>query len=131
VVPDGQSGRHVTAAAYLGDQAIEAMFAWQAAIVAVCSARGSPANRGGYQAAGKFAFGSGCAHAAGSVRHVRDDENRPRCSQWNSRSPGLLVPRNNVEFLGNWNPPGLVGTAVMTMQWPTIVSQTSLRAHHD
>ncbi len=108
-------GAIVTASAYLGDQAVEAMFAnGNLPIVAGMFAPAGKSRQieGGYQVAGKFAFGSGCAHAGwiGSGMFVMDD-GRPRMLP--SGIPEVrvcFVPRNNVEFLGNWNPPGLVGT---------------------
>jgi alkylation response protein AidB-like acyl-CoA dehydrogenase len=108
-------GATVTAAAYLGDQAIEAMFG--DGNLPIVAGMFGPAGKsrqieGGYQAAGKFAFGSGCAHAGwiGSGMFVMD-ENRPRMLPGGIPEVRVcFVPRNNVEFLGNWNPPGLVGT---------------------
>ncbi|RZL74287.1 MAG: oxidoreductase [Rhodococcus sp. (in: high G+C Gram-positive bacteria)] len=68
---------------------------------------------GGYRVTGRYQFASGSAHAtwigAGFVIH--DDNGNPIVDE--AGTPDCRVgflPRADVEFLGNWNVMGLVGT---------------------
>ncbi|MFF0815127.1 acyl-CoA dehydrogenase family protein [Rhodococcus sp. NPDC003318] len=104
------------AAGYLGDVGAREMFAGaNRGITAGMIMPTGKATRvdGGYRVSGRYQFASGSAHAswigAGFVVHseggtpLLDDNGGPQCRV------GFL-PREEVEFLGNWNVMGMVGT---------------------
>ncbi len=68
---------------------------------------------GGYRVSGRYQFGSGCAHAsfigAGTVEV--DADGSPRTTE--SGLPAMrvvLIPRDEIEFRGNWDVIGLTST---------------------
>jgi alkylation response protein AidB-like acyl-CoA dehydrogenase len=102
------------ATTYTGDDAVAAMFADGLPIHAGQFApRGTTvAADGGYRISGSYSFGSGSAHANwigggtlelvdGAPRMVTPDRPAIRV---------FFVPRDHVEFAGNWDVMGLVGT---------------------
>jgi len=102
------------ATTYTGDDAVAAMFADGLPIHAGQFApRGTAvAADGGYRISGSYSFGSGSAHANwigggtlelvdGAPRMVTPDRPAIRV---------FFVPRDRVEFAGNWDVMGLVGT---------------------
>ncbi len=99
--------------AYLGEDAVAAMFADGPAIVAgQFSPKGpSVAVDGGYRVSGRYSFGSGSGHAnwigGGSIEM---DGDALRMVDGKPVIRAFFVPRNEVEFLGNWDVMGLIGT---------------------
>jgi alkylation response protein AidB-like acyl-CoA dehydrogenase len=103
------------AAAYTGDAAVEEMFSGSAPVIhaGMLGPRGeAKAVDGGYQVHGRFSFGSGCGHAgwigAGTLvtkggEFVMGPSGLPQMRV-------AFVPRDRVEFLGNWDVLGLSGT---------------------
>ncbi|MFJ9388939.1 acyl-CoA dehydrogenase family protein [Nocardioides sp. NPDC101246] len=68
---------------------------------------------GGYVVTGKYQFASGSAHASwiGAGFVVTDDEGNPKTSpDGQPMCRTAFVPRDQVEFRGNWDVWGLVGT---------------------
>ncbi|HZR12817.1 MAG TPA: acyl-CoA dehydrogenase family protein [Acidimicrobiia bacterium] len=103
------------AGAFLGDRAVKAMFGGDADPVHAgqFAPRGtSVAVDGGYEVAGRYSFGSGCAHAGwigGGTIEVADGE--PAVSERGLPViRAFFVPAGNVELLGNWDVMGLCGT---------------------
>lgn len=99
--------------AYLGDDAVDAMFADHPAIMAgQFSPKGpSVAVDGGYQVQGRYAFGSGTGHAdwvGGGT--VEMDGQAPKMVDGRPIIRAFFVPRSEVEFLGGWDVMGLIGT---------------------
>ncbi len=99
--------------AYLGDDAVEAIFGDQPAIMAGQFSPKGPSVPvdGGYQVQGRYQFGSGSAHAdwvGGGT--VEMDGQQPRMVDGRPIIRAFFVPRSEVEFLGNWDVLGLVGT---------------------
>ncbi len=99
--------------AYLGDDAVEVMFAGRPAIMGgQFSPKGpSVAVDGGYQVQGRYQFGSGTAHAdwvGGGT--IEMDGQAPRMVDGRPIIRAFFVPRSEVEFLGNWDVLGLIGT---------------------
>ena len=81
--------------AYLGDDAVEAMFAGRPAIMAgQFSPKGpSVAVDGGYQVQGRYAFGSGSAsRRLGRRRHGRDGRTGAADGRRKAHHPGVLRP---------------------------------------
>lgn len=120
---DGSSGwtlmanstQTAIAAAYCGPAAVEAMFGdRRRAITAGMFGPGgkSVEVEGGILGAGQFSFASGCAHAdwiaAGML--VLDDGVPRRLPGGQPEVRVCFVPRDMVEFKGNWNVNGLAGT---------------------
>jgi alkylation response protein AidB-like acyl-CoA dehydrogenase len=103
------------AGAYTGTAAVDTIFAGDRTPVAAgqFSPRG-PAVRVGdaFTVSGSYSFGSGSAHAewiGGGALELRDGELVPGPSG----TPVIrayFVPRERVEFLGNWDVMGLAGT---------------------
>ena len=98
---------------YLGDDAVAEIFADDPAIMAgQFSPKGpSVAVDGGYQVQGRYAFGSGSAHAdwvGGGT--IEMDGQTPRMVDGRPIIRAFFVPRSEVEFLGNWDVMGLIGT---------------------
>lgn len=99
--------------AYLGDDAVEAIFADYPAIMAGQFSPKGPATAvaGGYRVQGRYAFGSGSAHAdwiGGGT--VEMDGQAPRLVNGRPIIRAFFVPRSEVEFLGGWDVMGLIGT---------------------
>jgi len=103
------------AAAFLGEAAVEAMFGGSEPPIAAgmlgpagkCKARD-----GGYEAEGKFGFGSGMGHATwiGAGMLVMEEGGPRRLPSGLPEVQVCWVPRDRVEVLGNWNVSGLIGT---------------------
>ncbi len=68
---------------------------------------------GGYRVSGRYQFGSGCAHAsfigAGTVE-VGDDGNQLTTASGMPAMRVVLIPRDEIEFRGNWDVIGLTST---------------------
>ena len=99
--------------AYLGEDAAQAMFGARPAVMAgQFSPKGpSVAVDGGYQVQGRYSFGSGSGHAdwvGGGT--VEMDGQTPRMVGGRPVIRAFFVPRSEVEFLGNWDVMGLIGT---------------------
>jgi indole-3-acetate monooxygenase len=99
--------------AYLGDDAVAAIFGDSPAIMAGQFSPKGPASAvdGGYQVQGSYAFGSGSAHAdwiGGGT--VEMDGQVPRLVDGRPVIRAFFVPRSEVEFLGGWDVLGLIGT---------------------
>ena len=111
------------AGAYTGPAAVDAMFTGVQTPVAAgqFSPRGTAVRDGdAYTVSGSYSFGSGSAHAAwigGGALELRDGELVPGPS-------GLpvirayFVPREQVNFLGNWDVMGLAGTGSYDYEVP-------------
>ena len=68
---------------------------------------------GGYRVTGKYQFASGSAHASwiGAGFVVHDAEGNPIVDETGTPDCRIgFLPRGEVEFLGNWNVMGMVGT---------------------
>jgi alkylation response protein AidB-like acyl-CoA dehydrogenase len=128
---DGSSGwtlmanstQTAIAAAYCGPAAIEAMFGdGRRAITAGMFGPGgkSVEVEGGYVGAGKFSFASGSAHAdwiaAGML--VLDNGVPRRMAGGQPEVRVWFVPREKVEFKGNWHVTGLAGTGSYDYELP-------------
>lgn len=103
------------AGAFCGDAAVQAMFpAGQVVTHAgMLGPRGHAAPvPGGYRVSGQFSFGSGSAHAdwigAGTIVSTEDGPVVGAGGLPDLRV--VFVPRQDVEFLGNWDVLGLQGT---------------------
>ncbi|MCW2546682.1 MAG: acyl-CoA dehydrogenase, partial [Mycobacterium sp.] len=99
--------------AYLSDEAVSAMFAGEPAIIAGQFSPKGPAIAvdGGFQVSGNYSFGSGSGHAnwmGGGA--IEMDNGAPRFVDGRPIIRAYFVPKNEVEFLGNWDVMGLVGT---------------------
>ena len=102
------------ATTYTSDDAVRAMFAHG---VPTHAGQFSPRGRavavgGGYSVSGRYSFGSGSAHAdwvgGGALEMV---DGQPRMLE--AGRPAIrvfFVPRDKIEFAGNWDVIGLVGT---------------------
>ena len=112
------------AAAYTGPAAVDAMF--DGTRVAGC--RGSVLSGAGtavrdgdaYVVSGRYSFGSGSAHApwiGGGALELRDGEFVPSASGM-PVIRAYFVPRERVEFLGNWDVMGLAGTGSYDYEVP-------------
>ena len=104
------------AAIYTGEAAAKAMFGDGArSIHAGMLGPVGKARRvdGGWQVSGRYQFGSGCAHSsfigAGTVE-VDDDGEQVTAPSGLPAMRVVLVPRDLVEFRGNWDVLGLQGT---------------------
>jgi indole-3-acetate monooxygenase len=128
---DGSSGwvlmanstQTAIAAAYCGDAAVEAMFGGgKRAITAGMFGPGgkSEETSNGFSGSGKYSFGSGCAHAdwiaAGML--VLEEGKPRRLASGQPEVRVWFVPRASVDFLGNWNVNGLIGTGSYDFQLP-------------
>ena len=103
------------AGAFVGDSAADAMFG--GALPAITAGMLAPGGRGwpvdgGVRGGGKYSFGSGCAQAdwmgAGMIlmndgAPILEADGRPRTRI-------CYMPRDQVEFLGNWDVTGLRAT---------------------
>ena len=76
----------------------------------VGSARRVP---GGYEVSGRYQFGSGCAHAsvigAGTIE-TDDDGNQLTTESGLPAMRVVLIPREQIDFRGNWDVLGLTST---------------------
>jgi alkylation response protein AidB-like acyl-CoA dehydrogenase len=111
------------AGAYTGPAAVEEMFGGDRIPVAAgqFSPRGTAVREAdAYVVAGRYSFGSGCAHSpwiGGGALELRDGE-------FVTGPSGLptirafFVPRERVEFLGNWDVMGLAGTGSYDYEVP-------------
>jgi alkylation response protein AidB-like acyl-CoA dehydrogenase len=111
------------AGAYLKDKAIDAMFgSVERPIVAGMFGPGGKARHvaGGYQGGGKFGFGSGCAHAnwMGGGLMVVDDNGPCALPSGLPEVRICFLPREKVNFLGNWSVMGLEGTGSYDYEIP-------------
>ncbi len=104
------------AAIYTGESAAKAMFAdGVRGIHAGMLGPVGTAKRvdGGYVVTGKYQFGSGCAHAthigAGTIE-VNDDGVPCNSDSGLPAMRVVLIPREQVEFRGNWDVLGLTST---------------------
>lgn len=104
------------AAIYTGEGAAKAMF--DAASLGIHAGMLGPVGRarrveGGYRVSGRYQFGSGCAHAdyigAGTIE-VDDDGNQCTTATGLPAMRVVLVPRDAVQFNGNWDVLGLNST---------------------
>ncbi len=113
------------AGAYTGPGAVEAMFDGARTPVAAgqFSPRGTAVRDGagdGFTVSGKYSFGSGSAHAAwigGGALELRDGEFVPGPSGM-PVIRAYFVPRDRVNFLGNWDVMGLSGTGSYDYEVP-------------
>jgi alkylation response protein AidB-like acyl-CoA dehydrogenase len=111
------------AATYCGDAAVDAMFGGaEPAITAGMFGPGGKAAEvpGGFRAAGRFAFGSGCAHANWiSAGMFIMEEGKPRALKGGLPEVQVcFVPREKVNFLGGWDVAGLSGTGSYDYEIP-------------
>jgi alkylation response protein AidB-like acyl-CoA dehydrogenase len=110
------------AGAYLKDNAIDVMFGSRRPIIAGMFGPGGKARQvvGGYQGSGRFGFGSGCAHSnwMGSGLMVVDDKGPRLLSNGSPEVRICFVPRERVNFLGNWSVMGLEGTGSYDYEIP-------------
>jgi alkylation response protein AidB-like acyl-CoA dehydrogenase len=104
------------AAIYTGEPAAKAMFG--AAGLGIHAGMLGPVGQarrvdGGYRVSGRYQFGSGCAHAgwigAGTVE-VDADGNALTTESGLPAMRVVLIPRADIEFLGNWDVLGLTST---------------------
>jgi len=103
------------AAAYTGDAAVAAMFAGPGPAIhaGMLGPRGEAKTvEGGYLVHGRFSFGSGCGHAGwiGAGTLVTSDGQFVTTASGLPEMRVVFVPREQVEFLGNWDVLGLSGT---------------------
>lgn len=111
-----------TAGALLGDGAVERVFADSDVSIAGQLAPLGTAipTDNGYRVEGRFGFASGAMHASwlfGGYRELVDGE-QVRLDNGLPRIHGVLVPREYVEYLGNWNVIGLRATGSVDFQVP-------------
>jgi alkylation response protein AidB-like acyl-CoA dehydrogenase len=99
---------------FTGDEAVAAMFGDTPAIHAGMLGPMGQATRieGGYRVSGRYQFGSGSGHASwlgAGVMEMVDGE--PASSELGLPAMRVVfLPREQVEFEGNWDVMGLVGT---------------------
>lgn len=111
------------AGAYLGDSAVKELFADGMPIVA---GQGIPNGRavivpGGYKVQGQWNYGSGVQHASyvhtGAIVYKADGT--PRLDAYGSPEVRIFhVPRERVEFAGNWDVVGLRATGSVDYSIP-------------
>ena len=102
------------AGAFLGDRAVEAIFAKRKPR---CAGQAAPLGKArregdGYRVSGRFSFGSGSPSAEWLVGgYVLHEDGQPVTSEaGHPKMMIAMVPRAKVEFLGNWEVLGLRGT---------------------
>jgi alkylation response protein AidB-like acyl-CoA dehydrogenase len=111
------------AGAYTGPSAVAEMFGGDRIPVAAgqFSPRGTATRvDGGYVVSGRYSFGSGSAHSpwiGGGALELRDGEFVPGPSGLPTIR-AYFVPRERVEFLGNWDVMGLAGTGSYDYEVP-------------
>jgi alkylation response protein AidB-like acyl-CoA dehydrogenase len=116
------------AAAYCGDRAVEAMFGGDRfpTHAGQFSPRGTALLQpdGNYLVAGRYSFGSGSGHSnwmGGGAIEMREVDGAPEMVMAPSGLPVIrayFVPREAVEFLGNWDVMGLTGTGSYDYEVP-------------
>jgi indole-3-acetate monooxygenase len=112
------------AAAFCGESAIDAMFGGPRR--AIAAGMFGPSGKsigvpGGYQAGGKFSFGSGCAHAnwfGGGMLVMEAGRPRPAPTGKGPEVRVCFVPREQVRVLDNWDVHGLVATGSFDYEIP-------------
>jgi alkylation response protein AidB-like acyl-CoA dehydrogenase len=111
------------AAAYTGPAAVEVMFGGPRTPVAAgqFSPRGTAVFDGdAYVVSGRYSFGSGSAHSpwiGGGALELRDGDLVPGPTGL-PLIRAYFVPRERVEFLGNWDVMGLAGTGSYDYEVP-------------
>ncbi|MBB4633950.1 acyl-CoA dehydrogenase family protein [Sphingosinicella soli] len=117
------SGTTAVAAAYLGERAVDAMFGGRD--LPIAAGMLGPGGRsvevsGGFQGSGKFAFGSGCAHADwfGAGMFVLDDGKPRLLADGTPEVRVCFVPKEQVNILGGWDVMGLIGTGSYDYELP-------------
>jgi alkylation response protein AidB-like acyl-CoA dehydrogenase len=111
------------AGAFTGSKAVAAMFGGDRIPVAAgqFSPRGTAVRDGeDYVVSGRYSFGSGSAHSpwiGGGALELRDGEFVPGPSGMPTIR-AYFVPRERVEFLGNWDVMGLAGTGSYDYEVP-------------
>lgn len=102
------------AGAFLGDRAVEAIFAKGKPR---CAGQAAPLGKAqregdGYRLSGRFSFGSGSPSADWLVGgYILHEDGQPVLSEaGHPKMMIAMVPRAKVEFLGNWEVLGLRGT---------------------
>jgi indole-3-acetate monooxygenase len=104
--------------AYCGESARERVFGSPEGLSYVCAGTNQPSGKafrtpGGYRVAGRFAFGSGSAHArwlmGGYV--IQGDDGPERRPDGAPLTYTGVAARDTVKFLGNWDVMGLKATA--------------------
>src|SRR3954452_4859936 len=111
------------AGAYTGAAAVDVMF--DGARTPVAAGQFSPRGTSvrdvdGYTVSGRYSFGSGSAHSAwigGGALELRDGELVPSASGM-PVIRAYFVPRDCVEFLGNWDVMGLAGSGSYDYEVP-------------
>jgi len=103
------------AGAFAGEAAVDAMFGnGKRGISAGMLGPGGKSVEvpGGIRGAGKYSFGSGCAHADwfGAGMLVMDDGKPRTLANGAPEVRVCFVPRDKVEIIGNWDVVGLMGT---------------------
>ena len=112
------------AAAFCGDSAVDVMFGGKTR--AITAGMFGPAGKsvqisGGYKAAGKFSFGSGCAHAnwfGGGMLVMDGGKPRPVTQGKGPEVRVCFVPREQVLVRDNWDVHGLVATGSFDYEIP-------------
>lgn len=110
------------AAAFCGDDAVEAMFGEPGAIVAGMLGPGGRcvAVDGGYRGSGRYSFGSGAGHAdwlAAGMFVVEDGQPR-KLANGIPEVRVCIIPRRAVRLTGNWDVMGLIGTGSFDYEVP-------------
>jgi alkylation response protein AidB-like acyl-CoA dehydrogenase len=112
------------AAAFCGGSAIDAMFGGSRRAIAAGMfgpSGHSVAVPSGYQAGGRFSFGSGCAHAnwfGGGMLVMEGGKPRPAPTGKGPEVRVCFVPREQVKVLDNWDVHGLVATGSFDYEIP-------------
>jgi alkylation response protein AidB-like acyl-CoA dehydrogenase len=112
------------AAAFCSDSAVDAMFGGKTR--AIAAGMFGPAGKsvqvpGGYQAGGKFSFGSGCGHAnwfGGGMLVMEEGKARQVTQGKGPEVRVCFVPRERVRVLDNWDVHGLVATGSFDYEIP-------------
>jgi len=110
------------AGAFLDDDAVTTILSDpRACIAGQVAARGkAEATADGYRVEGTFGFGSGAPHSTymmGGFRETRDGE-PVRTAIGMPNVLAAVIPREHVEFLGNWDVLGLQATASLDYRIP-------------
>lgn len=110
------------AGAFCGDEAVDVMFmSGRKAVVAGMFGPGGKAVpvKGGYRAQGKFAYGSGCAHAdwfGGGM--LMTEKGQVVQTDIGPEVRVCFVPREGVQILDNWHVAGLSATGSFDYEIP-------------
>lgn len=106
----------VVAATYLGDSAVEEMYGQGKLPILAGAGRPSGKARlvdGGIECEGLFGFGSGSTYSdyvSGAMMLVDENDNPVLDANGQPTIRLAFVPREKIEFLGNWEVDGLKGT---------------------